>query len=96
MIPVTGSIVRPVTGLVPGVKLTLVPIAAADPFVVSSPITDAVVPPLVPDTGPKLSSTASMLILLTVTLSVLEVTPSVVAVAVLVTEPAVTSPGCTV
>jgi hypothetical protein len=45
MVPL-GFITKPAIGLVPGVRLTLVPITAGTPLVVSLTITDGVVPPV--------------------------------------------------
>ncbi len=58
----SGFIVRPGAGLAPGVRVTLVPITAATPFVVSLEMIEAVVPPDAPLIGVavKSSSTASM------------------------------------
>jgi hypothetical protein len=58
MVPL-AFITKPAFGLVPGVKLTLVPITAGTPLVVSLPITETVAPP-VEGMGAGVSFTAVM------------------------------------
>ena len=66
----SAPMLRPAFGLVPGVRLTLVPMTAATPLVVSLPITLPVVPPLPPLMAANVVSSSAFMEGFTVTLTV--------------------------